>query len=242
MKQLDGNLPVSLYYQLKQDLLGKIAGKEWRPGDKIPNEFELCREYGVSRITVRQALAELEKEGRLIRRQGKGTFVAIPRIEQNLASFYSLSEEFKKRGYSPSNKVLDFCLKAPPADIAEKLGLKGETDRAIYLRRLRFADEMPMAVEFTYLPADLFPGLTKTQLEHKALYDIMREDYGVIPVAAEESIGAVEIGDMEAAFFKTEKGRAAFEIERIAYSSDRCVEYAKGVVRGDVFRFHVRLA
>src|SRR5450756_1435327 len=98
--------------------------KEWNPGDKIPNELALCHEYSVSRITVRQALTDLEREGYIIRKQGKGTFVSFPRIEQNLTSFYSFSDEFKKRGFRPSNKILEFHLTIPVSEIAVKLGIE----------------------------------------------------------------------------------------------------------------------
>src|SRR5665647_3212360 len=99
MGPLNVKLPTTLYFQLKEQLMSRIAMKEWNPGDKIPNEHALCHEYGVSRITVRQALTDLEREGYIIRKQGKGTFVTFPRIEQNLTSFYSFSDEFKKRGF-----------------------------------------------------------------------------------------------------------------------------------------------
>ena len=98
MELIRQNSPVALYYQLKSILAQKIMNNEWQVGDRLPSEFELCKEYGVSRITVRQALAELEKDGLIKRRQGVGTFVTVPKIEQQLTSFYSFSEEFRKRG------------------------------------------------------------------------------------------------------------------------------------------------
>ncbi len=241
MGPLNVKLPTTLYFQLKELLMSRITMKEWNPGDKIPNELSLCHEYGVSRITVRQALTELEREGYIIRKQGKGTFVSFPRIEQNLTSFYSFSDEFKKRGFKPSNKILEFHLVIPVSEIAARLGIENTGKQVYYIKRLRYADETLVAIESTYLPADLFNDLNLEELESKSLYEIMRQKYDVNPNSAEESIGATSIGDREAIFFGAKKGTAALDIERFAFSGSRCVEYTSGIVRGDVFRFHVKL-
>ncbi len=241
MSQLNDKLPTALYYQLKERLMSRITMKEWNPNDKIPNELALCHEYNVSRITVRQALTELEREGYVIRKQGKGTFVSFPRIEQNLTSFYSFSDEFKKRGFKPSNKILEFHLTIPVSEIAGKLGIENAGKQVFCIKRLRYADETLVAIESTYLPADLFNDLTMEDLENNSLYEIMRQKYDVNPNSAEESIGATSIGDRESVFFGVRKGTAALDIERFAFSGSRCVEYTTGIVRGDIFRFHVKL-
>ena len=239
--ELDSSLESSLYSQLKNILLGKILSGEWSNGDKIPNEYELCRMYNVSRITVRQALAELTKKGYLVRRQGSGTYVSIPKIEQNLTSFYSFTEEFRKKGFSPSSKVLEFHLQISKKEIARKLGLSEENREVYYIKRLRFADNIPVALESTYIPAALFHDLKEEDLETKPLYDIMREQYGVVPSTAEESICAVNLGEKESIYLGVNKGVAVFQVERFAYNLDTCIEYTIGFVRSDIFRFHVKL-
>lgn len=240
MHQLDGNSPVSLYYQLKEIFLTKITNREWKPNEKIPTEFALADTYKVSRITVRQALAELEKNGYLTRKQGRGTFVSIPKIEQNLTSFYSFSEEFRKRGFKPSSRVLEFQLVVAGVDIAEKLKLS-TGEQVYYIKRLRYADELVVALEATYLPAGLFPGLSDADIEEKALYDIMREKYSVIPSSAEEYIGAAQLSEKESVYFQLKKGMAVLDIERFTYGAQGCIEYTHGFVRGDIFRFCVKL-
>lgn len=230
----------SLYYQLKEILIDKIVSREWKVGEKIPTEFELCEEYNVSRITVRQALTELEQEGFVKRKQGKGTFVSIPKIEQNLMSFYSFSEEFRKRGLEPHNEVLGFSIQTPKKDVRKYLKLD-ESDQVIYIKRLRYADNVLMAIERTYLPSALFHGLSKEQVESKSLYDIMRSDFGVIPSTAEESIGATIIDDAQAELFELPGGSAALDLKRLAFCGPRCVEYTLGIIRADKFRFRVRL-
>lgn len=241
MESLDSTLPVALYYQLKEMLTNKILSKEWKVGEKIPTEFELCEQYKVSRITVRQALRDLEKEGYLVRKQGRGTFVSVPKIEQNLMSFYSFSREFKKRGFEPHSEVLEFHLQIPKPEIVNNLKLSNEQNQVYYIKRLRYADNMLLAIETTYLPADLFPGLDEKTLNEKALYEIMRDNYGVVPTSAEESFGATLIGGKESVYFGMKKGNPAISLERWAYSEERHIEYTTSIVRGDKFTFFVKL-
>ncbi len=240
MNPLDEKSPIALYHQLKMALAQRILDNEWKVGERLPTEFELCQYYGVSRITVRQALAELEKEGFVRRRQGVGTFVTVPKIEQSLASFYSFSEEFKRRGLTPRNEVTEFALKAPTAKLRELFALR-DGEQVYYMKRLRFAGETLMAIEVTYLPARMFPGLTREDLENTALYDVMRNKYGVVADSAEESFGATAITKEDAQLFKLRPGDPALDLERLTYSGSECIEHTRGIVRGDKFRFRVKL-
>lgn len=222
-----------LYHQVKEMLKDMISRKYWAVGEKIPNEFELCSKYDVSRITVRRALDELEKEGYVERRQGKGTFVSMPRIEHSMSSFYSFSEMFREKGIVAGNKVMNF------KQIEESLpDLKG---RVYYFKRLRYADEMLFAIEDTYLPAEQFPDLTAGMLEEESLYEIMREKYFVIPDRALEKISSVNMCTDYCRIFGLPESSAAFEIVRHTYNSDKCIEYTKSTVRGDKFSFEFKL-
>lgn len=241
MTSLDSKSPIALYHQLKLIIAKKIDNKEWLPGEQIPTEHELCQQYQVSRITVRQALAELEKEGRLVKKQGIGTFVSFSKFEQNLVSFYSFSEEFKKMGFSPRNKVLEFVHVLAPADIAEKLSLKDSQLGVYFIKRLRYADDILMAIEDTWLPASLFPGIDKQNLDDNALYDIMRDQYNVIPNSANESFGATAVNSKDAELFGIKIGDPALDIERLTFSAQVPIEYTTAIVRGDKFRFYVKL-
>lgn len=241
MNSLDSTSSVSLYLQLKKIFINKIISKEWKFEDKIPPELDLCEQYNVSRITVRQALSELVNEGYLTRKQGKGTFVSIPKIEQNLTSFYSISEEFKKMGFVPHSDLLEFSLQIPVQEICEKLNLSEENNKAYYFKRLRYADDLVVAVESTYIPADLFCGLKEEDIKQKHLYDVMRDNYGIIPNSAEESIGATLIGEKESIYFRLKKGFPALSLERLTYNNNRCIEFTYGVIRGDKYKFRVNL-
>lgn len=240
MEKIKADSPVRLYHQLMEILRSRILRNAWSLGEKLPTEQELCEQYGVSRITVRQALAALEREGLVVRKQGLGTFASIPRIEQNLASFYSFSQEFKKLGLTPRTEVVDFSIEVADVHLQQILDLKA--DSTVYqFTRLRLANEVPIAIESTYLPGSLFPGLTKDILAELPLYEVMNTRYGVTANSARESFGAVALREAEAEVFGLPVGAPALDLERLAYSGQRCVEYTRGVVRGDKFRFHVKL-
>ncbi|HHY14492.1 MAG TPA: GntR family transcriptional regulator [Firmicutes bacterium] len=240
MELVKSSSAVALYYQLKEILSKKILENVWPHGERLPTEHELCEQYGVSRITVRRALAELEREGLIVRKQGLGTFVSIPKIEQNLASFYSFSEEFQKRGFTPRNEVTEFSIQPADATLQKTFHL-AEKQEVYSFTRLRFASDIPIAIESTYLPVYLFPGLEREELIESPLYQIMNQRFGVIANSAKESFGAIALGEKEAKIFQLEMGDPAFDLERLAYWGAQCVEYTRGVVRGDKFRFQVKL-
>jgi GntR family transcriptional regulator len=143
--------PVTLYYQLKEMLKQKIKSGEWAIDIKIPTERMLCEMYNVSRITVRKALEELEREGYLKRMQGKGTFVTSIKIEQRLSKFYSFSEEIKKMGYVSSTRIIEFSMVDADRKLSGLLGVK-ENSRLYSLKRLRLANHEPFALETCYIP------------------------------------------------------------------------------------------
>ena len=241
MNNQDTPVSQSLYSQLKDSILKKILDREWIPGERIPGEHELCRQYKVSRITARQALAELVRMGYLVRKQGSGTYVTIPKIEQSLSSFYSFSEEFKRKGFKPHSKILEFHMMIPQEEIAHKLGTYGKFKEVYYIKRLRYADDIAVALEFSYLPSSLFPGLTKEDIKTNPLYDVMRDKYGIFPINADESIGAVNLDEKESFYLGVRDNSAALQIERFAYNGETCIEYTLGYIRADIFRFHVKL-
>ena len=169
---LNEKAPVALYYQLKQILMRKIKSNEWPVNSKIPTERELCELYKVSRITVRQALNELENEGYIYRKQGKGTFVTVPKIEQRLSSFYSFSEEIRKMGYLPGTQVIGLDLIKADNRLAKFLNVADKA--AVYrIRRLRLANGEPFAYENSFIPYELCPGLTGEEVSRNGLYNSM---------------------------------------------------------------------
>lgn len=232
--------PLPLYYQLKEILLERIARGEYAPAGKLPSERELQEQFGVGRATVRQAINELAKKGIVVSRQGKGVFVAPPKVEQGLLTFYSFTREMLSKGFTPSTEVLDFERLPAPVSVAQALQLAEEA-QAVRLVRVRLANGEPLIFETSYLPDKLVPGLTLERAKARPLYDILTEDYGIVPTRAKESFEPVNLDSREAKALGVVKGAPALLLERVAFAGDVPVEFCQELVRGDRCRFYVEL-
>lgn len=240
--QLNKNIPIPLYYQLKQNLIEQIEREELKPGDSVLSERELSEMFGISRMTVRQALIELVNEGKLIREQGKGTFVAQPKIDQGLYKLTSFSEDMVSRGMKPGAYVVDVQVTKPPASVRQSLGL-GEQSQTVILTRVRLADEKPMALETTHLPLDRFSELIDEQFEGVSLYKLLSERYGVVPARASQTIEVGMPTAREINMLQVKADIPVLLIKRVTFDADgRPFEYVKSVYPGDRYKFHSELA
>ena len=222
------------YWGLKQRLLRMLDTLE--PGAAIPTERTLALQFGASRTTVRQALADLTVEGRLRRVQGSGTFVAEPKVAQRL-QLSSYTEDMKAQGREPSSRLL--ALDDLPADqeLADRLGMRrGEI--VLRVRRLRLADDEPMAVEITHLARRRFPGLRRHLRAGKSLYQTLRERFGVELGHAEETIETALAGPDEAHVLGADVGMPMLLLSRHSFDTDGApVEWARSIYRGDRYKF-----
>jgi GntR family transcriptional regulator len=226
------------YYQVKRHLLQLIDTLP--PGSLVPTERVLTAELGTSRTTVRQALSELVGEGRLLRRQGSGTYVAEPKINWPLR-MTSFTEQAASYGYSATTELLEAAREKAGEDIAEKLGIK--TGASIYcVERLRLVDETPMAVETSYLSASRFPGLIGHLRKNASLYRVLADMYGVSPVEADETIETAAASPREAELLHTDTGSPMLVLGRHSFDSDgRPIEWVRSWYRGDRYVFVARL-
>jgi GntR family transcriptional regulator len=231
-------IPISLYYQLKEKLLKKIQTEEWKPGQKIPSESELCAAYGLSRITVRKAVEELVRSGHLERFQGRGTFITNTSFEQKLSKFYSFSEELKKWGKKEQADILSFDIITPDEETGEKLGIKG--GHVFKLERLRSVDGMAYTVETSYIPYEVCPKISREDIDKNGLYKSMRNS-GVYPLRIIEKFRATAVQKNEAKKMGLKAGAPAIHLERTTYDEDRIIEYCVSIVRGDFFTYTVEM-
>jgi GntR family transcriptional regulator len=237
---LDKNSKVPLYLQLMEEIIQKIENKTYTEHQKLPSERELCSMYNLSRITVRQALQELEREGYIYKLHGKGTFVAAATFEQNLVKLYSFTEEMKKLGKTPMTQVISFEEIAVEKRLAEKMNLQ-PLDEVFQVVRLRLADNEPLMYETSYLPKRIFPKLTKSQLMEKPMYDVFYQDYQITVTRAVEKFSATHLRDAEADYLNATVQQPAMLIKRFAFHQDQLIEYTVSVARGDKFDYTVEL-
>ncbi len=240
--KVDKNVPIPLYYQIKQSLLKAIKEEILKSGDMIPTEHEICEICQVSRPTIRQALNELVSEGYLYRCKGKGTFVSLPKIEARFLNvLQSFNHEMVEKGLKPSTKVINFKVVNSREEINEALKIsKGE--KLLYLERLRFADDETIVYLETYLPYDMVPNLINVDMSKESLYEVLEKRYQIKVSRVKREIEAVNASSNIAQYLKIEKGKAVCLIHTVAYTEEmRPVEYSIARYRGDRSRFNVEL-
>ena len=232
---LSGAAPKHL--QLKEILLDLIDGAQ--VDEPIPSERELAVRYGVARMTVRQAVESLVAEGRLFKVTGKGTFVAGPKVDLQ-ARLTSFSEEMARRGMQPSSTVLAFTRMRATAHLARELSC-GVNEDLVHLNRLRFADDVPMAVERAWVPQRLVPGLASERAP-ESLYKTLAERYGLVPDWGEDTIEAVAADKEVANYLGVPAGSPLLLIERHSYAGQTLASYSVSFYRSDRYKLWVPLA
>ncbi len=227
------------YYTVKQDLLELIASLE--PGSPVPTERELASRWQTSRTTVRQALTELVVEGRLVRRQGSGTYVAEPKITWPLY-LASFTEQVHASGFTPSSQVLGTQRVAAGAELARQLGVI-QRSPVYKIQRLRLADAWPIAVETSWLSAERFEGLTRLIRTRDSLHAILSDHYNTHLRAGEESIATAPATPREAGPLRVDVGTPMLVVSRENFDTEGApVEVGVTWFRGDRVTLVTRLA
>lgn len=240
-KLIDKHSPIPIYYQIMKQLQAKIDEGEYGVDRALPPERELVETYGVSRMTVRQAIAELVNEGILIRRKGVGTFVAPPKLEQALSGLTSFTEDMAQRGMKAGARIISFQETLPEPTVRKALGLSAD-ERVFECVRLRLADEEPMALETTTLIASICPGLRQGDLENQSLYTLLADRWGVRLDHASQSLEPILATIYEAGLLHVAPGSPMLLMHRTTYDQDgRAFEYVKSLYRGDRYKFITEL-
>ena len=231
--------PVPLHHQVYLDLRSALDAGEYAVGERLPPERDLARLYGCSLITVRRALDELSREGRLQRRQGRGTFVLAPRLDVGVADALSFTEEMERRGLDAQTRLVASRPEAAPEAVAAALPLEPGSP-TLYVERLRLAGGEPLLLEMVHLPAERFPGLLASDLERGSLYATLTERYGAPVTHAREALEPVLLPAREARLLGVAPRSLGLLVEGTAFTADGTpVEFGRTYVRGDRTRYFV---
>jgi GntR family transcriptional regulator len=231
-----------IFAQIRERLEEAIAKGTLVPNQRIPSERQLSDRFGVSRMTVRQAIDAITRDRLLYSRPGQGTFVADQRvIQQPLQHLTSFSEDILSRGMHPSSRVLDRQVVAASFEMAGLFGLP-PTVKITRVARLRLIDEEPVAIETVHIPERFAPGLLERDLEADSLYAILRHDYDLELVSARQTIQAATPSVEEMAYLELDEPQPVLRISRLTFDAkERLVEYVQSVYRGDRYHLTVEL-
>lgn len=220
------------------DALSELATRDLGPGTAIPSERELMATYDVSRDTVRKAINGLVADGLLQRIQGKGTFVARPRVESHL-HLASFSEDMRRRGLTPSTRLMRVDEERPPADVVRSLRL-GARGMAWRIDRVRLADGQPMAIEQGWYPCSLLPDLDTADLTG-SLYTLFAHQYGLAIDAAEQTLWGEAAEGATARRLEAPVHTPLLVFRRVSSAAGRPVEHVVSRYRGDRYQVHMSL-
>ncbi|UAL48946.1 GntR family transcriptional regulator [Sutcliffiella horikoshii] len=237
---IDKTSPIPIYYQLESYIKNQIEAGFILPGKNIPSEREYAESYGISRMTVRQAINSLVNEGLLYRKKGSGTFVSEKKIEQPLQGLTSFTEDMKKRGMTPTSKLIHFEVIPANSFIANELKIS-EYAPVYEIKRIRLADGEPMALETNYLSANLVKGLTEEEVK-ASIYSYVEEKLGLRITHAEQLIESVRASEEHEKLLFIEKDHPMLYIQRNTFLHDGTpLELVKSVYRGDRYKFQIKM-
>ncbi len=233
--------PVPLYAQIKEILRARILDGTYEAHAQMPSESELMAAFKVSRITVRQALGDLQKEGLIFKIHGKGTYVSKPKAFQNIGQLMGFGEAMNRMGYETFSQVVSIKALAAGKTVAPKLNLR-ERDVVTELRRLRFLNREPISLDVTYVPRAIGERLAKEDLAHRDIFLILENDYGIALGEAHLQIEAMLADESLARLLKIEEGAPVLRIERLTYTTEgQPVDFEYLYYRGDAFQYRLRI-
>lgn len=240
MKTLNSQLQagIPLYVQIAESLLDQIASGKLQAGHRLPAERELSETLGVNRMTLRQALHNLEMQGLLVRRQGDGTYVTdSKKIERQAGKLVPFTRGMQQRGFQPGAQVISFEQGLADSTVARELNLRLSAP-TYQVHRLRLINQEPVMLERFALSAAMFPNLEKFDFSKRSGYEIFETEYGITIGRARQSLEAVIAGEYEAPLLQVKVGTPLMLETRLAYGQDgRPVEYGRDLYRGDRFKF-----
>ena len=228
---LDSSKP--LYRQVEADIKSKIVSKVYVAGEKMPTENELSEQYNVSKITIRKAIQNLSDEGYVKKVQGKGTFITYKKEKMYINKPSGFKETLSSKGHSSKNEIIQASFLNADGDISEKLSIPLNT-KVVYLERLVWEDNEPMAIDKIYIEDEKFPGFITKLSKDLSFYTILEKDYNIQPKHAVLEIDGIIAQNQHADLLKCNIGDPLFSINKISYDfEDKPIHYSSTIVRCD---------
>jgi GntR family transcriptional regulator len=237
--RIDETSKVPLYFQIQEVIRRQIEEGVYAPGQCIPSESELQKLYGVSRITVRNAIEGLVFEDLLVKKRGIGTLVAGKRYSEDVSSLKSFAEKVLDIDASANTQVLEVGYIGASRRIAKHLQVEPETD-VLHIKRLRFIDDIPIALFSSYIPGSI--GISPEHDFRGSIYALLENDFGITIKEAEKVIEATQASGEEAKLLQVNTGESLLLVLNTTFDANgKPVEYAEGLYRSDRYRYVVRL-
>lgn len=226
------------YISIYNDIRKKIETNDWQVGQKLPSERTLAKVYNVSRMTLRQAVQVLVRDGLLVRRVGAGTFVARKKVQEKMEGVTGFSELIKAQGQEPSLKTVSF-VEVIPNDTEKKILCLGDHDKIVRIERIRYGDNNPICYEVASVPLNLLTGLGKEELVH-SLYTAIQKSSGHQIGRAEQRVTAVLSNEKISRFLAIPRASAILKVQQVSYlDDDRPFELVTAQYVGDRFEFYL---
>jgi GntR family transcriptional regulator len=239
--KLKREAPTPLYLQLKNALIADIDAGQYKPHERLLSERELGEKFKVSRMTVRQALIEMIREGILYTQVGKGTYVSDSKIKQELQTLTGFSQDMAARGATVAAQVLEARVIPATLTLAAIFAVPMNTE-LVLLSRLRLSDGIPLAIEEAHILHQVCPGILEYDFSKESLYNILAIRYNTVLVRGEQTMEASLAGSKEAELLQITAPSPVLRIERLSYNElNILVEYVKSTYRGDRYKFHTTL-
>ena len=240
--QIDHESYIPYYIQVRDVLHARIQDGSWKPGDRLPNETELCEMFRVSRTVIRQALDDLVHKGLVIRRKGKGSFIAEPNIREGLfQKLTDFGQDMLEQGYVLVTQVLRQEAVPASPEVAAYLHVEADT-QVIQIEQLRFVQDVPIQLVTTYIPYSLCPALLVEDLSKQSLYAFLEQCCGLVIEHGHRRVEAVPANEDEARLLQVKEGSPLISLNGVSFLRDGTpVEYYHALHRGDRTRFEVEL-
>jgi GntR family transcriptional regulator len=233
--------PATLHSRIREELRARIFSGAWQPHDRVPSESELMAQYGVSRVTVRQALGDLEKERLIFKIAGKGSFVAEPKPFQELGRLQGFAEAMGTHGHEIYNKLVHVVQIEATPKVAERLGLAPHTT-VTKLQRVRYLDRRPVSLDVTWVPSHIGDRLAREDLATRDIFAIIENDYGTPLGHADLAIDATLADARLASLLEVPNGAPVLRVERLTHSkSGQPLDYEHHYFRADNFQYRLRV-